>query len=738
MGENMSKVRLEGINKIYVSRDNATLGIRDINLIFDIGEFVAITGSSGSGKTTLLNVIGGMDSYEEGELYIDGDSTSHYSNDEWEKYSQRNIAYIFQDYGIIDSFTVLENVQLALLEMLGKKEAKNKAEQIIEKVGLTKFINQKGSKLSGGQKQRVAIARALAKNSSIILADEPTGNLDEANSKEIIKLLSEIAKEKLVIMVTHNYEDVREYATRRITMQDGCVVNDEVIKIKDFCEEANTKNTSRESQLLSRASYLGWKMVKSKPKLTMFIGCLFLVGTMGLFLFMGMFKMLINSVGSEDNALFSINDNKRLVILKRDGESFSKEEIQDFEEKYGVTNVIRCDNLFELYSHNQWNSFAKNPEAYNNSNEDVDVPFLVDSVEENITLDLGRTPENEFECVVCVPYSLMDYFGENTIVTNTIHAVGVDYDVVGVKYYKDNNKMGKMLVSKKGYELAYSLAYYKDSIYGKIKPSGANEDEYVECIVKYLRDVPVGEAEYCYYYTEENESTISNPIIELLEINDENDISIKVIADSKVKRYDDKVMYGDYVLINPNTIVECARESIEKNYKQCSILFDDEKSYESAKKELANKEYYIIPQDAKYIPFNEEVADFIIEKIVLIVLFIALVFILVLAISVCMKNSMEKFRQELKIMRMVGVQKNTIIIAHYIRMIATCIPSFIIVIAFSNWAYGQCFFNKYMAYLYVKQYSLIFIGMLICTVVTTRKQAKVLFGSRIKNSFGRE
>ena len=186
----MALLQLKDIGKIYVSDNNVAVGIRGVSLSFDRGEFVAITGKSGSGKSTLLNVISGMDSYEEGELLIEGQPTSHYLQPEWEDYREKYISFIFQDYNIIDSLTVLQNVELALMHIDDTNERRKRALDLIDRVGLTSHIKHKGSKLSGGQKQRTVIARALAKDSPIILADEPTGNLDSKTSAEIIELLN--------------------------------------------------------------------------------------------------------------------------------------------------------------------------------------------------------------------------------------------------------------------------------------------------------------------------------------------------------------------------------------------------------------------------------------------------------------------------------------------------------------------------------------------------------------------
>ena len=247
----MCFLKLKDIAKIYTTDGAVAVGIRGVNLEFDIGEIVAIVGQSGSGKTSLLNVIGGIDMYEEGEMYIEDNPTSHYTNEEWEQYREEYISMIFQEYNIIDSFTALENVELVLLDEENSAKRKDKALELLERVGMKKYAKHKGSQLSGGQKQRVAIARALAKDSPIILADEPTGNLDEENSRQIINLLTEVSKDKLLIIVTHNKEQVDEYISREIRIFNGVVEferkekNDIDINKEDNIENSNREYTSR-------------------------------------------------------------------------------------------------------------------------------------------------------------------------------------------------------------------------------------------------------------------------------------------------------------------------------------------------------------------------------------------------------------------------------------------------------------------------------------------------------------
>ena len=227
-------IKLKDVSKYYYNKGLITSGITKINAEFNIGEFIVITGESGSGKSTLLNVISGLDTYEDGEMYIDGKETSHYGDEDFEEYRKEYISNIFQNFNLVGSYTVYQNIELVMLiNGYTKKEARPKILKLINEVELTKYKNTRVSKLSGGQKQRVAIARALAKNTPIIIADEPTGNLDKRAAESVLKTLALTAKDKLVIVVTHNYEQVEKYATRKITMFDGKILEDKIITKTD-------------------------------------------------------------------------------------------------------------------------------------------------------------------------------------------------------------------------------------------------------------------------------------------------------------------------------------------------------------------------------------------------------------------------------------------------------------------------------------------------------------------------
>ena len=274
-------LELKNINKSYHVGDNYQQVLKNINVKFRRNEFVSILGHSGSGKTTMLNIIGGLDKYDNGDLIIEGISTRLYKDRDWDSYRNYRVGFIFQSYNLIMHQSVLANVEMALtLSGVSKSERKTKAIAALTKVGLKEHIYKKPNQLSGGQMQRVAIARALVNDPEIILADEPTGALDSATSIQIMDLLKEIAKDKLVIMVTHNPEIAKDYSTRIVELKDGMIISDSN-PYEEQEKQKNNRLTKKTSMSLLTSLSLSFNNLltkKGRTFLTAFAGSIGIIG----------------------------------------------------------------------------------------------------------------------------------------------------------------------------------------------------------------------------------------------------------------------------------------------------------------------------------------------------------------------------------------------------------------------------------------------------------------------------
>lgn len=341
----MSLIKLEKVSKYYKSEDTVSVGMKNVDLEFELGEFVAITGESGSGKSTLLNVISGLDGYESGEMYLFGEETSHYMISDWEKYRGAYVGFVFQNYNIIDSYTVLQNVLLALeIQGYDPKKRKERALQLIEQVGLSSHKHHKAAKLSGGQKQRVVIARALAKDCPIIAADEPTGNLDSESGKQIMKLLHEVSKDKLVLLVTHDFEQAEPYATRKIKMHDGEVIEDK--KLTSHEEVTLEEPIKPKKMKFTTLLRLAIRNFFATPKRLIFTLLLqIIVATVFILVYSNQVAS-IREAGLSQSSIFPSVPETRLLVEKRDGSEFTDNDLKALEKMKGVKKVHRYASNF--------------------------------------------------------------------------------------------------------------------------------------------------------------------------------------------------------------------------------------------------------------------------------------------------------------------------------------------------------------------------------------------------------
>mgnify|MGYP004595231797 FL=1 len=275
-------LKLENIKKDYITGDTAVHALKGVSVEFRKSEFVSILGQSGCGKTTLLNIIGGLDRYTSGELYIGGRATSDFRDRDWDNYRNHSVGFIFQSYNLIPHQSVLSNVELALtLTGVPRAERRRRAAEALEKVGLADQFNKKPNEMSGGQMQRVAIARALVNDPEILLADEPTGALDSETSVQIMELLKEISKDRLVIMVTHNPELAKQYSTRIIRLLDGNITDDTMPYSGGEEEKTEKKSGKRPSMSFLTALSLSLNNLmtkKARTFLTAFAGSIGIIG----------------------------------------------------------------------------------------------------------------------------------------------------------------------------------------------------------------------------------------------------------------------------------------------------------------------------------------------------------------------------------------------------------------------------------------------------------------------------
>lgn len=733
----MALLTLKNIGKIYVSEGNVAVGIRGVNLTFDRGEFVAVTGKSGSGKSTLLSVISGMDTYEEGDLLIEGKSTAHYTQPDWEEYRQKYISFIFQDYNIIESFTVLQNVELALMHITDPRERRRRAMELIRRVGLSDRVRQKGSKLSGGQKQRTVIARALAKDSPIILADEPTGNLDSATGKEIIELLREVSKDKLVIVVTHNFEQVEYCATRHIRVYDGAIESDHVISAPSVSPAPAPISAQKGVTAWHGGRILGRSMFASRPKLTAFMCLLMAVGMLGLFFATSMFDSMNDLF--EPHRMFRHVDG-RVIFTRRDGAPMTDEEVRQAAEAYGAKTSLHYDRLID-----SGNVYV----TENGVNKSVLVRFTYGEKADGKVY--GRYPEAADEVLLCLPIYMKPAYGTNP------EALGKrlepDYSkrygnfrVVGVSYYYDNTKDGKAIFSESGYNAmlgAKTLLDQNSKISATVTGTDGKE---VLCSIEDIRvdssysgfaiagknlkaetigSVTLQAAYYVYNYISADSYS-------------EKERVQTWTLDTAQMKLGDSAPYSDpnsYTLtIGGDLAASLAAEYLSLSYRQASLFFENDRAAEKAAEKMCGDGFIAVTSDTAYSPDPSEtilttvLAIFTLFEWVLVVLFLAFF------INLCSSRTIGTFRGDLAIMRSMGIPVKVIRVAMYVRMLLSLIPACVLLAVCSVLVYTIPQANAIFPYLHLWQYLILAVGMLLITLRVTHKQIRRLFGQSVKKA----
>ena len=418
-------IELHNVSKFYSNKDTVSTGFSKVDLNLDMGEFVVITGESGSGKSTLLNVISGLDSYEEGELFIAGEDTSGYRTEDYERYRKKYIGNIFQDFNLVNSYTVYQNVELSMmLSGMPRSEQKQNIPEYIEMVDMTAYTKTKASKLSGGQKQRVAIARALAKNAPVIVADEPTGNLDSASAEKVMETLHRISKDRLVVIVTHNYEQAAPYVTRKITMHDGRIIEDKRIQpaagdlsddeMESYLHPEEERPVYRKMSAGSQLR-LGVRNTFNLPAKFILLLLVYLFVTAAV---LSQYASTKQALHSNDlmgyNNYFTDTSPERLILTKKDGSAFTTSDYESLQKMDNADYIIKGDAGIDT--------------GIMFESDDIDISgpmYPVSCLKEKPTI--GRLPKKDTEVVLVADPECYSYDAIKEM----------DKKILGKKYYID-------------------------------------------------------------------------------------------------------------------------------------------------------------------------------------------------------------------------------------------------------------------------------------------------------------
>ena len=418
---------LKKIKKVYNTNNFSQKALDNVSLDFRECEFVSILGPSGSGKTTLLNIIGGLDHYDSGDLIINGTSTKKYNDRAWDTYRNHQVGFVFQSYNLIPHQTVLANVELALtLSGVSKNERRKRAKDALISVGLKEHMHKKPNQLSGGQMQRVAIARSLVNNPSIVLADEPTGALDSKTSEQIMNLLKEVAKDRLVIMVTHNAELANKYSTRIVELKDGNIINDSnPYKEKKIAEKLNMKKLKKTSMSFKTALSLSLNNLmtkKGRTFLTAFAGSIGIIGIALILSLSNGVNKYINDVEEEILTSYPILIEENAVntadVLATIMDAQKKENHKDKDVIY--SNDLMTEMLSTMSSSKNANNITKFKEYLDNNK---DIKNYTSSITNGYDIEL-QIYKNDLDNILQVnPNNILEDLGmnmSNPMVTSSV------------------------------------------------------------------------------------------------------------------------------------------------------------------------------------------------------------------------------------------------------------------------------------------------------------------------------
>ena len=407
-------LQLKNIKKNYESGEEIVKALKGINIEFRESEFVAILGPSGCGKTTLLNIIGGLDHYTSGDLNIDGISTKKYKDRDWDTYRNHRIGFVFQNYNLITHQSVLSNVELALtLSGVDKKTRRKKAIEVLEKVGLKDQMHKKPNQMSGGQMQRVAIARALVNDPDILLADEPTGALDTKTSIQIMEILKEISKDRLIIMVTHNPNLAEKYATRTINLLDGEITSDSRAynskkEIKEKMESG--KKTSMSFMTAMNLSLNKLMKKKGRTILTAFAGSIGIIGIALILAISNGVQEYINNVEEETLTSYPLSVQEETVEI---ADFISSMQPSSDTEEHEEGKIYSNDVMSEMMATASASVESNNLEAFKSyiESDDTNIKDYTSAISYSYNLNLQIYKDDNEEIIQVNPNTVLDELG---------------------------------------------------------------------------------------------------------------------------------------------------------------------------------------------------------------------------------------------------------------------------------------------------------------------------------------
>ena len=481
-------LELKNITQTYEVADSKQKALNKINIKFRQNEFVSILGPSGSGKTTLLNIIGGLDSYTEGDLIINGVSTKKYTDRDWDTYRNHRIGFVFQIYNLITHQTALQNVEIALtLSGIGKEERRKRSIAVLKKVGLESQMYKKPNQMSGGQMQRIAIARALVNDPDILLADEPTGALDSETSFQIMDLLSEIAKDRLVIMVTHNPELAVNYSNRIIKLLDGKITDDSnpfTGEDKENKPSINKKKTSMNFKTAFSLSLNNLLTKKGRTFLTAFAGSIGIIGIALILSLSNGIQEYINKTEEETLSSYPLTITKESVDMSSMIANFINN--QDTEE-YNDNEIHSVNIMGDIFTsmtseitENNTKEFKKYLESDQTNIKDyvTDIQYTY-----NVTMNLYKNNKDEITRVN--PTTIFDSIGMSTSGISSAYS----------SYLSNYNVFYEMLDNQELLEQQYDLVdgrwptKYNEVVLNVVKNNRISDYNLYILVILYKKDL---------------------------------------------------------------------------------------------------------------------------------------------------------------------------------------------------------------------------------------------------------